>query len=453
MVGVTAGSAPPRVAAPIRTVVAAIPVKLVSDRPDAAPRVKAVLESPGPNSATSALTRPVAPVVPILASALAWKPAVSDAETSAPAANVSVLPPSLICTLPELAWTVPVRVRLTTSFRITPPGAVKPPNVPIRFAPVKNPVVSALPLRTPVTMRPDADTTPDVPVSVTELTALPPVVIDPELFTEMLDAVSDTGAADRAPFTANGAALVSEKPPVVTERSPIAAMLLALVSATEPVTPLELCRVPATRLPAPACVTPFPEADRSTVAPARMWPAFSTIPPLPALRVSTPDPVLAPIEPFTTMVGTPAIATLAPLSPPAMVSAPVLPPACSVKPPPLTANAPTVPILFAVPARLTVPATLLVLSNVAAAMTPEAVCAAPPPAALRSTTPPVTVMTASFRFSPPVPKVRNTALGATICTAAPEPVVPRDRAAAASGVKPLKETPAEIASVPPAETD
>ena len=101
-----------------------------------------------------------------------------------------------------------------------------------------------------------------------------------------------------------------------------------------------------------------------------------------------PDPdvrtrdVVAPTLPVTEIVPVFALLTLtfAAVNGPLRVRFPVLPLSTSVKFPPLTANAPTEAIAFAVPARLTVPVTPDVLcNNVDARIVPVATCVTPPP--------------------------------------------------------------------------
>ena len=87
-------------------------------------------------------------------------------------------------------------------------------------------------------------------------------------------------------------------------------------------------------VPVETCVTPPLVADRSTVAPDRICPAFSAMPPAPAANVS---PVVAPTLPVAVMVSLFSEMFVA-VSLPAAVRSPV---STSVKLPLVTANEPT----------------------------------------------------------------------------------------------------------------
>ena len=96
-------------------------------------------------------------------------------------------------------------------------------------------------------------------------------------------------------------------------------------------------------------------------------------------------PVVAPMLPETAMVGLFKVMLVAVKRP----ATPRLPVSTSEKSPLLTAKLPTETMVFAVPARATVPVTPDVLCNTAlATIVPVATCVTPPPVAERSTVAP-----------------------------------------------------------------
>ncbi len=107
------------------------------------------------------------------------------------------------------------------------------PRVPTWLEPRSVTVPMAEPLNTPVMIRPDplSLTVPTLATSVVELTALPPVLIVPEMV--MFGAVSDTGAADST-LAIVRLSVVSNVKPVATVNEPRVVTSLALPRPTEP---------------------------------------------------------------------------------------------------------------------------------------------------------------------------------------------------------------------------
>ena len=150
-------------------------------------------------------------------------------------------------------------------------------------------------------------------------------------------------------------------------------VFVVLSRLTVPAEPDVLRNVPAEIVPAVFCVMVPDVADRSIAAVAvTTAPAFRSI--VPAFSVTA-----AALRAFVTDK---------------------LPLLIRLKSPALTANVPTDPMAFAVPASETVPATPDVLCNTAAAITPPADCVTPPTETLLRSSLLVVTPTA-FRLIPP----------------------------------------------------
>ena len=163
--------------------------------------------------------------------------------------------------------------------------------------------------------------------------------------------------------------------------------------------------------PPAVCVTPPSIVERSTVAPVSTLAAPSAIPPEPAF--STKD-VVAPTLPVTAIVPVFApvalseIETFAAVAAPDTVRTPVLPSSTNEKSPDETANAPSVPTLFAVLVSAVAPDAPDPLRKVVATILPPAVCPiVPPPVVETSTVAPDTVLAAPSD-SPPAPAISVT---------------------------------------------
>ena len=187
---------------------------------------------------------------------------------------------------------------------------------------------------------------PDASLSAVVAPMLPVTAIVGPL-SAMLPAVS-LPATPRLPVS------TKRKSPPVTANDPTETMVFAVPARlTVPVTPEVLCRtVLATIVPVDTCVTPPPDAERSTVAPDRMPPVFSEIPPEPDVRISA---VVAPMLPVTLMVPVLAswIVTLPAVTGPVTDRLPVLPLSTSVKLPDPTPKDPNAPMLLDVEERVT----------------------------------------------------------------------------------------------------
>ena len=210
--------------------------------------------------------------------------------------------------------------------------------VPVSVAPPA--IVPILVSVVPATIEPDSVMPPALAPRATAEPAFrkPPIPTVPAL-REMFCAATVPGT-DRLPV------LASVKSPVETVK-PCRALIAFAVPAklTVPKTPLPLWSVPAIIVPAATCVTPPPPADRSTVVPDKICPAFSAMPPAPADSVS---PVLAPMLPVTAIVAALVreIGPVAAVSGPATVNRPASPPLPSTNPlAPDTAKLPMVSIL------------------------------------------------------------------------------------------------------------
>ena len=292
-----------------------------------------------PPAMVPALARVAAMTVPVDSDT---PPAAAPRAATVPALTVPAM--SSVPALSEMFGpdTRPATDRLPVSVRVKPPPlTAKLPTVAMVLVPVSVAPPAMVPMltRVPAVILPDSVMPPALAPRAMAVPAFrkPPMPSVPA-FTEMFRATM-VPAADRLPV------LTKAKSPVVTVKPWIAPMaFLVPARLTVPVTPLVLCNVLAVIVPVDTCVTP-PVADRSTVAPDRMWPVPNVMPPVRAASVS---PVLAPMLPDTVMV----VALVSEIGPAAAVSGPetvrlpVRPPLSSENPlAPLTAKLPMAAIL------------------------------------------------------------------------------------------------------------